>query len=65
MQSMFSDNFGTCMTDDMIRRAQNDPNRTNTFLSPDHQTQANMAAQIAAKRAASREFKGTFGLPSI
>jgi hypothetical protein len=48
MRSMFSQDFGTCMTDDMIKKAQNDPNRTSTFLSPDHQAQASMAAKIAA-----------------
>lgn len=59
---MFSQNFGTTMNDNVIRRAVNDPNRTQTFLSMDQQAQ--IAREIEAKRNA-RDVHTRFGLQSI
>jgi hypothetical protein len=64
LRSLFSHDFGTTITTDMIPKAKHDPNRTKTFLSQDYQ--AKVAQAIEAKRNASTNDIGVkFGLPSI
>jgi len=36
LRSMFTEEFGTCVTNDKIEKAGNDPNRNKSMLSKDH-----------------------------